>query len=371
MPRYVGILFELLPLAYLFVQREPVEISDSDEDDEVEIVDEPVPARKRTRSQTKAAAALPKGKDKASISARPGSARGRRARKAATPPATEEEERSGVEPEDDEDDEVEVVDVVNEPAPSRKRTRSVARATPSASKGKGKARTPASGRRVRKTAPPPEPEAEESSSVESEDDTSAPPAFRPLARLRLAWDQHPRDASGERIPYVETEEEVAERRQLEFLASRPSPFYGLNGELMGHVSPPSSVGTPSLSEQAEEAEAALAREDANTIRIKEEVRAFNEQRVLAGGDDDDAPEWPGSDGLVSQPEWTLLPDAGVDDDSAEEMSDPDEEEEDELAVVTELLRSSPSPSRPVTPWRFPTPDWMKEGPPSTRPAELQ
>ena len=159
-------------------QRKPVAVSVSDDD---EVVD-PEPPRKRTRSQTKAATTAAKGKGKAPAKASSSSTRGRRSKKAATPPPVEEPEREE------------------------------------------------------------EKEEEERSSPESEDRDTVPPAFRPLARVRLNWEHYPRDESGERIPYVETEHEAREREHLEFLSKGPTPLYGLNGDMVAMGGSPSDDG---------------------------------------------------------------------------------------------------------------------------------
>ncbi|KAL1684819.1 hypothetical protein GGG16DRAFT_129749 [Schizophyllum commune] len=134
-------------------KKKPVAASDSDDDEAVD----PDPPRKRTRSQTKAAATAAKGKGKAPAKASSSSTRGRRSKKTATPPPVEEPEREE------------------------------------------------------------EKEEEERSNPESEDRDTVPPAFRPLARVRLNWEHYPRDESGERIPYYQRD--LAER----LLATLPSP----------------------------------------------------------------------------------------------------------------------------------------------------
>ena len=182
--------FPLVKFLFLTLpQRKPVAVSVSDDD---EVVD-PEPPRKRTRSQTKAAATAAKGKGKAPAKASSSSTRGRRSKKAATPPPVEEPEREE------------------------------------------------------------EKEEEERSSPESEDRDTVPPAFRPLARVRLNWEHYPRDESGERIPYVETEHEAREREHLEFLSKGPTPLYGLNGDMVAMGGPSSDDDDEAaLAEQAEE-----------------------------------------------------------------------------------------------------------------------
>uniref|UniRef100_D8QER5 Uncharacterized protein n=1 Tax=Schizophyllum commune (strain H4-8 / FGSC 9210) TaxID=578458 RepID=D8QER5_SCHCM len=99
---------------------------------------------------------------------------------------------------------------VEEPEPARKRTRSQTKAAASTSKGKGRAKagpSSARGRRGRKAATPSdveeEEEAEERSQPESEERDVVPPV-----RFRVDWDRRPRDADGELLPYVETEDEA-------------------------------------------------------------------------------------------------------------------------------------------------------------------
>ncbi|KAL1657424.1 hypothetical protein GGF50DRAFT_121996, partial [Schizophyllum commune] len=224
------------------------------------------------------------------------------------------------------DDEVEV----EEPEPARKRTRSQTKAAASTSKGKGRAKAGPSSARVRrgrKAATPSdveeEEEAEERSQPESEERDVVPPV-----RFRVNWDRRPRDADGELIPYVETEDEANERRQREFVAKGPAPIYGLNGDLLGLSSPPSEDDTQMLEEQAEEQER-LADEEEQMLRVKEEIRAHNKQRMLAGLGDDDAPEWPTAGGSGLQPGWTHLPEAGADNEEDADVEHPGPEEEEE------------------------------------------
>ncbi|KAI5890900.1 uncharacterized protein SCHCODRAFT_02701810 [Schizophyllum commune H4-8] len=222
---------------------------------------------------------------------------------------------------------------VEEPEPARKRTRSQTKAAASTSKGKGRAKagpSSARGRRGKKVATPSdveEEEEEERSQPESEERDVVPPV-----RFRVDWDRRPRDADGELLPYVETEDDA----QM-------------------------------LEEQAEEQER-LADEEEQMLRIKEEIRAHNEQRMLAGLGDDDAPEWPvaGSSGL--QPGWTHLPDA-EDKEDGNAGHPGAEEEEEELEDDDAEPPALPSP-KPAAPSRFPTPEWMREGPSGDRPAEL-
>uniref|UniRef100_D8QHZ9 Uncharacterized protein n=1 Tax=Schizophyllum commune (strain H4-8 / FGSC 9210) TaxID=578458 RepID=D8QHZ9_SCHCM len=258
---------------------------------------------------------------------------------------------------------------VEEPEPARKRTRSQTKAAASTSKGKGRAKagpSSARGRRGRKAATPSdveeEEEAEERSQPESEERDVVPPV-----RFRVDWDRRPRDADGELLPYVETEDEASERRHREFIARGPAPIYGLNGDLIGLTSPPSEDDAQMLEEQAEEQER-LADEEEQMLRVKEEIRAHNEQRMLAGLGDDDAPEWPvaGSSGL--QPGWTHLPDA-EDEEDGNAGHPGAEEEEEELEDDDVGPPALPSP-KPAAPSRFPTPEWMREGPSGDRPAEL-
>uniref|UniRef100_D8QGB8 Uncharacterized protein n=1 Tax=Schizophyllum commune (strain H4-8 / FGSC 9210) TaxID=578458 RepID=D8QGB8_SCHCM len=266
---------------------------------------------------------------------------------------------------DSDDDEVEA----EEPEPARKRTRSQTKAAASTSKGKGRAKagpSSARGRRGKKAATPSdveeEEEAEERSQPESEERDVVPPV-----RFRIDWDRRPRDADGELLPYVETEDEASERRHREFIARGPAPIYGLNGDLIGLTSPPSEDDAQMLEEQAEEQER-LADEEEQMLRIKEEIRAHNEQRMLAGLGDDDAPEWPtaGSSGL--QPGWTHLPDVEDEEDGRAEHPGAEEEEE-EFEDDDVAPPALPSP-KPAAPSRFPTPEWMREGPSGDRPAEL-
>ncbi|KAL1658178.1 hypothetical protein GGF50DRAFT_67781 [Schizophyllum commune] len=255
--------------------------------------------------------------------------------------------------------------------PPRKRTRSQTKAAASSSKAKGKAParpTTTRGRRNKKvvTPPPVEDDEEPSLSPEPEERIDPPAAIRSLARIRLEWDQRPRDENGERIPYVETEYEAREREHREFLARGPAPIYGLNGDLVGMTTPPpDDDDEQELAAQAEEQERA-EREEHEMLRIKEEVRAHNERLMLEGGDDDDAMEWPTAGGSGSQPAWTPLKTTGVDDDGEDEVEDEEEEEEEEMA---EDPAPAPPPQAPAAlPRRFPTPEWLAEGPSGSRPA---
>ena len=289
----------------------------SDDDADVEVVD---PPRKRTRSQTKAAASAAKGKGKAKAST--GSTRGRRNKKVATPPPVEE-------PEEEEE----------------------------------------------------EKEEEERSRPESEDRDTIPPSFRPLPRVRLGWEHYPRDESGERIPYVETEHEAREREHLEFLSRGPTPLYGLNGDMVA-MGGPSSDDELDLAKQAE-AQERHDEEEAMRRHITRQVRDFHERLQFEGGDEDDALEWPSAGGSDPLPGWSHL--STPEDDEEEDEDDEEEDEQEEKAEELEIAEPSPLPSPPQPspappspqpsppppmPTRYPTPDWLKDGPTGPRPAGL-
>ena len=289
----------------------------SDDDADVEVVD---PPRKRTRSQTKAAASAAKGKGKAKAKASAGSTRGRRNKKVATPPPVEE-------PEEEEKEE------------------------------------------------------EERSRPESEDRDTIPPSFRPLPRVRLGWEHYPRDESGERIPYVETEHEAREREHLEFLSRGPTPLYGLNGDMVA-IGGPSSDDELDLAKQAE-AQERHDEEEAMRRHITRQVRDFHERLQFEGGDEDDALEWPSAGGSDPLPGWSHL--STPEDDEEEDEDDEEEDEQEEQGEELEIAEPSPLPSlpqpspappspppspSPPMPTRYPTPDWLKDGPTGPRPAGL-
>ena len=229
-----------------------------------------------------------------------------------------------------------------------------------------------------------EQEEEDRSSPESEDRDTVPPAFRPLARVRLGWEHYPRDESGERIPYVETEHEAREREHLEFLSKGPTPLYGLNGDMVAMGGPPSDDGDDeaALAEQAEEQER-LEQEEAMKRHITQHVRAFHERLQFGGGDDDDAPEWPSADEPGLLPGWSHMSTPG--DDEEEEDEGEEELEEADYAPLPSPPQPSPAPPTPQpspdpsppqpspapsTSTRYPTPDWLKDGPTGPRPAGL-
>ena len=199
--------------------------------------------------------------------------------------------------------------------------------------------------------------------------------------MRLNWEHYPCDESGERIPYVETEHEAREREHLEFLSKGPTPLYGLNGDMVAMGGSPSDDDDDeaALAEQAEEQER-LEQEEAMKRHITQHVRAFHERLQFGGGDDDDAPEWPSADEPGLLPGWSHMstPEDDEEEDEDEEEEDEGEEELEEADYAPLPSPPQPSPAPPTpqpspdppTPMRYPTPDWLKDGPSGPRPAGL-